>query len=93
MTDEKKTMTRTDVEKILEPVLIEALAGVPGDVDHQRRALRALVHIGVRRLLALGVSPQVAATQVFEGLAKEVASHQQGKEEGTVPASGPVVLA
>jgi hypothetical protein len=95
MSDEKKnngTMTRTDVEKLLAPVVFEAVATIPNDEPHLRRALRALVHLGARRALALGVHPQTVVDSVGEALMKELHAFKK-EQQAADPPAGPLAQA
>jgi hypothetical protein len=85
MGDPKRTLTRTDLMKLLEPSVRKALIrwNVDRGIDAERRALRALVHIGVRRVLSIpGASPEMVAEQVAEALLKEIAAYKKHRAAG-----------
>lgn len=82
MSEETKTtvgMTRTTIEKMLAPVISDAVSKgqVPEDYDHVRRVARALVHLAARQLLAAGATPQMVVGQIGEALSKELARANQ----------------
>lgn len=90
MSAQTKTFTRTDIQGLLKPAVESALAlaSVPV-LDHviARRLMRALVHLGAARLLALGAPPQVILGLCVEAVAKEVGTYQKQIEETAVEAS------
>lgn len=69
---------RIHIQLALAPAINEALSKVEGlDLslpEHQRRLMRALVHVGSGMLLDMGVPPANLAAACVEALNREVAS-------------------
>ena len=71
-------LTRTDLQKGLEPAVARALAGLDLKTEAElRRLLRALVTIGAGKLLDLGIPPDAVAAYAVEAVIHEVERRQR----------------
>lgn len=68
-------MTRTDIQTAIAPAVIGQALSLEGldlnDPAHQRRFLRALVHIGAAELLSRGMSVKQLAAAALEAVVHE----------------------
>lgn len=82
------TQTRTGIQLMLAPAIETALksSGLDmADPNILRRYFRALVHLGITRLLDLGAPPEFLATQMLEALGHEMES--RAKQAATADGS------
>jgi hypothetical protein len=87
-TTEPKKPTRTDIQRLIGPHLLDALTGEHIDVedpDVARRFLRACVHLASARLYGLGLPPQVALAECVEAVIKEAKRFAQQANVGLAP--------
>jgi len=87
-----KDLSRKQLQSSLAQGVEMALATVPAfradDVDHLRRFMRAMVHIGAARLLDAGAPPAAIVAYCIEALAHEVEARKAASVEATVEAEG-----
>lgn len=87
---ENLSTTRTGIMLALAPA-VEAAVKAAGldltDMNILRRYFRAMVHLGVKRLLDAGIPPEFLIPQMFEVLAHEMEERQRLSAEGNVPPS------
>ena len=93
----KRNLSRTDIEQILFAALHRALVrrNCPRDLQHERRILRAMVHLGVRRLLSMGVSGQKIADEIGTAFSREIQAFEAFQKKGGTRSGwgGPLALA
>lgn len=75
------SLNRRAIQNQIAPAVETALSALPSldmsDAAHQRRMLRALVHVGARELLLRGVSVKDITEQTLQALAHEVKEYQE----------------
>jgi hypothetical protein len=84
--------TRTGIMMKLAPVVDKALLDMPLDLenpDNRRRCFRALIHLGLKKMLDIGVDPNFLAQQMLEALGHELEYRSELNKisGGNVPSS------